>query len=90
MSLFGELLRRPSMLFRRSQFDADLEDEMRLNLDSDVTARSVANGCVYNDRIRSSGAAFRDGQRTKSELREPQQASEKRCLKLSCSPSAQR
>src|SRR5258706_10665656 len=59
-------------------------------LRQDMTAMSVANGCVYDDRSRSSGAAFRDRQCTKSELREPQQASEKRCLELSCSSSAQR
>ena len=33
MSFFGELARRLSMLFRRSQFDADLEEEMRLHLE---------------------------------------------------------
>ncbi|HZY64002.1 MAG TPA: ABC transporter permease [Edaphobacter sp.] len=33
MSLFGESGRRVSMLFRRRQFDADLEEEMRLHLD---------------------------------------------------------
>ena len=33
MSFFGELVRRLSMLFRRSQFDADLEEEMRLHLE---------------------------------------------------------
>jgi hypothetical protein len=33
MSVFGELARRLSMLFRRSQFDADLEEEMRLHLE---------------------------------------------------------
>src|SRR5258707_394818 len=33
MSFFGELARRLSMLFRRSQFDAYLEEEMRLHLE---------------------------------------------------------
>jgi predicted permease len=33
MDLFGELGRRLSMLFRRRQFDANLEEEMRLHLD---------------------------------------------------------
>jgi predicted permease len=33
MSLFGELGRRFSMLFRRRHFDADLEEEMRLHLE---------------------------------------------------------
>jgi hypothetical protein len=33
MSFFGELARRLSMLFRRSQFDAELEEEMRLHLE---------------------------------------------------------
>lgn len=33
MDLFGQLGRRFSMLFRRRQFDADLEEEMRLHLD---------------------------------------------------------
>lgn len=33
MDFFGEFGRRLSMLFRRRQFDADLEEEMRLHLD---------------------------------------------------------
>jgi predicted permease len=33
MSFFGELGRRLSMLLRRGQFDADLEEEMRLHLE---------------------------------------------------------
>jgi hypothetical protein len=33
MSFFGELARSLSMLFRRSQFDAELEEEMRLHLE---------------------------------------------------------
>src|ERR1700737_1938665 len=33
MASFGELWRRVRMLVRRSQFDADLEDEMRLHVE---------------------------------------------------------
>ncbi len=33
MNFFGELARKLSMLFHRSQFDADLEEEMRLHLE---------------------------------------------------------
>jgi hypothetical protein len=33
MKFFGELVRRLSMLFHRGQFDADLEEEMRLHLE---------------------------------------------------------
>ena len=33
MNFFGELVRRLSMLFHRGQFDADLEEEMRLHLE---------------------------------------------------------
>jgi hypothetical protein len=33
MSFFSEFARRLSMLFHRSQFDANLEEEMRLHLE---------------------------------------------------------
>jgi hypothetical protein len=33
MNFFGELVRRLSMLFHRAQFDADLDEDMRLHLE---------------------------------------------------------
>jgi predicted permease len=49
MNFFGELARRLSMLFRRSQFDADLEEEMRLHLELRAQQQQLQAGMTQTD-----------------------------------------
>ena len=56
MEWLGELWRRLRMLVRRSQFDADLEDEMRLHVElraqEQVEAGAPTNEAAYAARRR--------------------------------------